>query len=115
VRDALGPEYVGTASTFCTPGTALAQRDLGNFWRSQGAWRMTDAADTEINAALTSLTIEDMVKNSEAAYQKLYDAYAGIGVFQAGTVYGMKSKFADYPITPGMDNILQWWVTDRSN
>lgn len=114
VRDALGAEYVGTASTFCTPGTVLAQRDLANFWRSQGAWRMTDAADAEIAKSLAATTQEEMVKWSEEAYKKLADAYAGIGVLQVGTDYATTKKLADYPPTPGMDNILQWMVSDRS-
>lgn len=114
VRGSLAPEFVGTASTFCTPGTALAQRDLGNFWRSTSDWKMTDAADTEIGNALTALSMADVISYSEAAYKKLYDAYAGIGVINAGVVYGVKGGLGDYPTTPGMDNILQWWITDRS-
>jgi peptide/nickel transport system substrate-binding protein len=114
VRGTLAPEFVGTASTFCTPGTALAQRDLANFWRSTGEWRMTDAADSEVENALNARSMDDVVKLSGAAYQKLYDAYAGIGVLHAGTVYGVRNGLQDYPTTPGMDNILEWWVTDRA-
>lgn len=110
----VSPEYVGTAATFCTSGSPLAQRDLNLVWYSKGEHRITNAADEEIAKVLAATSNEELEQWSEAAYKKVYDAWAAVGVFHGGQTYSATKKFADsYTITPGLDSLLIWLRADH--
>ncbi len=107
------PDIVGHASTICTGGSFLASRDLSAFWWSKGGFKLSDAADAEIEKANAAKSQDEMVRWVEAAYRKLYDAQANIGVFHGGTLFAGNQKAADLPVTPGFPNLGMWLVYDK--
>ncbi len=105
----LSPQVIGAASTFCTAGSQIAPRDLTTFWYGKGEWKLADVADAEIERMNAAKSQEEMVRWAEAAYKKLYDNYAAIGVFHGGIVFGATPKLADIPVTPGFAGAFTTW------
>lgn len=104
------PDIVGQAHTFCTSGSQLGVRDLSAFYWGKGTFKSTDVADAEIEAAQKASTMDELVRQTEAAFKKVYDNYSMIAVLNGGLVYGFSAKTNFVPVTAGWDNIGFWLV-----
>ena len=64
-------------------------------------------------AALSAPNAEEQNRQTTAAFQKLYDNYSATAIYFGGRIVAVSKKAEDYPPTPGMPDMLQWWVSPR--
>jgi peptide/nickel transport system substrate-binding protein len=107
------PDTVGSYFTFCLGGPNPAALQLNATYFGKGNFHLTNVADTESAAALAASTVDEQNRQASAAFQKLYDNYSATAIYFGGRIVAVSKKAEGYPITPGMPDMLQWWVTPR--
>lgn len=100
------PKIVGNVQLYCNSGNPIALLDLNSVYYGKAGFKVATAGDTEIEAALSSKTLDDLVRNSEAAYRKIHEAYQSLPIFYGSALWAGKKSLADLPITAGFDGLL---------
>ncbi|MGH2363432.1 MAG: ABC transporter substrate-binding protein [Chloroflexota bacterium] len=107
----VAPDVAGTAYDWCAGGPTPAAEQMETLFYTKGPIHETNVADAAITKALDATSASTQVQLTSAAWMQLYNEYVDVPLYHGPYLFAADAKAANYPITPGLPDMLSWWAT----